>query len=221
MAGGIAGVRVAVDNDAITSRDVVLRVEVGETMDLTLIRRCRRFQRLMMAATAAFFLFASTGADAASPEANKRLLDAVHSNDMVAVQASIGEGADPDARNRWGLSSIDVAIQKGYFDIAHFLSSARNVQRSAYGSDKSAREAAPADTTPAQVAPSRSRAAATVKESAHVVATKWPSSRPNPFDPGTPAAGAALPIVGESGPVAGGVNPTAWDQVLNDGSSPH
>jgi len=172
----------------------------------------------MLAATAAVVLFASSGAGAASPEANKRLINAVHANDMVAVQASIGEGADPEARNRWGLSSIDVAIQKGYFDIAHFLSSARNVQRSAYGTDKSTPQAAPAAAAPARVAPTRSRAAAPV-ESHRAVATEWPSSRPNPFDLGTPATGAAIPVIRESGPVAGGIDPTAWDQVLNDDGS--
>lgn len=81
--------------------------------------------------------FGSTGAqavpttgEAARKEATTRLFNAVYGNDFTAVQASVGAGADIEARNSWGITAADLAVDKGYFRIAHYLVSVRNFQRS-------------------------------------------------------------------------------------------
>ena len=67
-------------------------------------------------------------ADTAHNQATDKLFTAVHANDFSAVQASIAAGADVDARNSWGVTPADLAVDKGYFRIAHYLVSVRNFQ---------------------------------------------------------------------------------------------
>ena len=62
---------------------------------------------------------------ATASETTKVLLDAVWRNDLAAVQRAIGEGADPSASDEAGLSAVDIAVDKGYFDIAHYLLAAQ------------------------------------------------------------------------------------------------
>src|SRR5512134_2691481 len=64
-----------------------------------------------------------------SSEATGRLFDAVQANDLAGVQASIAAGADLRAKDQWGLTPIDLAIDKSYFEVAHFLLSLRNSER--------------------------------------------------------------------------------------------
>lgn len=96
-------------------------------------------------------------------EANKQLFDAVWANDLDAVQRSIGVGADPGASNENGLSAVDVAVDKGFFDIAHYLlaASGRNNQ----GSEPSAPQVAISPGVPAP-APSISVQAAPLETQA-------------------------------------------------------
>ncbi len=61
--------------------------------------------------------------------ATRHLFEAVHGNSMAAVQSSIAAGADLSATNEWGVTAIDLAVDKGYFSIAHFLLSVRNLRR--------------------------------------------------------------------------------------------
>jgi hypothetical protein len=72
---------------------------------------------------------APADSDAARNQATERLFNAVHANDFSAVQASVGAGADVEAVNRWGITAADLAVDKGYFRIAHYLVSVRNFQR--------------------------------------------------------------------------------------------
>ncbi len=58
-------------------------------------------------------------------ESSRHLLDAVWRNDLNAVQKAIGEGADPAVVDDDGLSAVDIAVDKGYFDIAHYLLAAQ------------------------------------------------------------------------------------------------
>lgn len=67
--------------------------------------------------------------DAARKQATERLFNAVYANDYSAVQASVGAGADVEATNSWGITAADLAVDKGYFRIAHYLVSVRNFQR--------------------------------------------------------------------------------------------
>ncbi len=62
-------------------------------------------------------------------DATRQLFAAVQANDFQAVQTSIGAGADVEARNSWGFTAADVAVDRGYFRIAHYLVSIRNFQR--------------------------------------------------------------------------------------------
>lgn len=62
--------------------------------------------------------------------ATQRLFEAVHGNDLAAARASVAAGADLEATDRWGLTALELAIDKGYYDIAHFLAAARSARRS-------------------------------------------------------------------------------------------
>ncbi len=64
-------------------------------------------------------------------ETTRKLFDAVWQNNLPEVQAAIGEGADPSAHNENGLSAVDIAVDKGYFEIAHYILAAQ--QRPAAG----------------------------------------------------------------------------------------
>lgn len=145
-------------------------------------------------------------------DATRSLFDAVQANDLAAVQASIAAGADISARDQWGLTPIDLAIDKSYFDVAHFLLSMRNFQQGA-GSSRGA-TAAPQSAFGPRAAPSAanapqerrtrtepSRPAPVMSQDpAHPAevkrprpANRWPADQPNPFDPARPAPGAVLP----------------------------
>jgi hypothetical protein len=66
--------------------------------------------------------------------ATKRLFDAVWTDDMARVRASIIEGADLTAINEFGVRAVDMAVDKGHYDIAHYLLSVekqRNDQNTA------------------------------------------------------------------------------------------
>ena len=62
-------------------------------------------------------------------EATQALFDAVLVNDLEAVKASVSADADLEARDRWGMTPIDLAVDRGHFKIAHFLLSVRNFRR--------------------------------------------------------------------------------------------
>ena len=53
--------------------------------------------------------------------ATKSLFLAVKKNDLGGVKRSLLDGADVTAETSGGLTSIDIAIDKGYFPIAHYL----------------------------------------------------------------------------------------------------
>lgn len=148
-------------------------------------------------------------------DATHSLFDAVQANDLAAVQASIAAGADLAARDQWGLTPIDLAIDKSYFDVAHFLLSVRNFQQDADAPRRStaARQTATGSRTGAPAAvsgrerssrPESSRPASVMvreeapptKAARRQPAERWPANQPNPFDPARPAPGAVLPADG-------------------------
>lgn len=63
-------------------------------------------------------------------KATEQLFEAVHANDFAAVQASVAAGADVEAADRWGMTPMELAIDKGYFEIGHYLVAVRNFSRS-------------------------------------------------------------------------------------------
>ena len=145
---------------------------------------------------------------AASPptvneKATRQLFQAVYANDLASARASVGNGADVDARDRWGMAPADIAIDRGNYGIAHFLVSIRNIRR-----DQEAR-ATPAAPSPTAIVESPSTAAskrlapvaapasATAKPGGGTAtpattSTAGPLAGPNPFDPSTPAPGSLL-----------------------------
>lgn len=63
---------------------------------------------------------------AAENEINEKLLAAVLSNNIGAVRQVIGQGADPFTANKNGLAAVDVAVDHGFYDIAHYLLAVQN-----------------------------------------------------------------------------------------------
>ena len=76
--------------------------------------------------------FPNFRAQAAEDDINRRLFAAVRANDFGAVRRIIGEGADPFVFNEQGAAPVDIAVDKGFFDIAHYLLAVQN-QRSQSG----------------------------------------------------------------------------------------
>lgn len=86
------------------------------------------------AAFAALFLsapsFAQQNADIAA--LNARLFEAVRGNDIATVRSSLTNGADPMAVDANGQTPAGIAIDRGYYPIAHHILGVRN-QRQAQG----------------------------------------------------------------------------------------
>ncbi len=141
--------------------------------------------------------------------ATEELFNAVAINDFAAVQAAVAAGGDIDATDRFGLSPIDIAIDKGHYQIAHFLLSVRNFQPSGRGT--AARGPVPGQPAvdPGRVPPTATRppaaaAVAAPSPAAETVAAmpppdparaerfRWPETEPNPFDPAVPVFGGVL-----------------------------
>ncbi|MEE9317662.1 MAG: hypothetical protein V3U48_05170, partial [Rhodospirillales bacterium] len=99
------------------------------------------------------------------------LFDAVRTNDLAAVKRSLLEGADVRALNVSRRNPIDLAVDKGYFPIAHYLLAWRKQRTS--------------EIRPVPPAPPRKKAAAPPEP-------KIPSLRLDP-EPPAPAASPAVP----------------------------
>ena len=134
--------------------------------------------------------------------ATNRLFKSVQANDLAGVQTAVGEGADVQARDRWGMTPADIAIDRGYYRIAHFLAAARNLQRG----QEIASSAPPAPAKSASSASSAARQKAPAPNAIHSSMkvdsppavdnedseSPWPAEQPNPFDPAAPAPGSQL-----------------------------
>ncbi|MGY8993914.1 MAG: hypothetical protein ACKVK8_07170, partial [Rhodospirillales bacterium] len=66
-------------------------------------------------------------------EATNQLFSGVFANDLNAVKTAIAGGADLMNHNDWGLTAIDLAVDKGYYKIAHYLLDIRNVRQQKTG----------------------------------------------------------------------------------------
>lgn len=158
----------------------------------------------------------ASSTSATNEKATRQLFQAVYANDLASARASVGTGADVDARDRWGMTPADIAIDRGNYAIAHFLVSTRNMRR-----EQEAKAVAPASAAAAAAkSPAPSSSSAVPVESPRLVAGKksvavapagiasanQPTGQPtaergtisavagpNPFDPSTPAPGSQLP----------------------------
>jgi hypothetical protein len=54
-------------------------------------------------------------------ELDEKLLKAISHNNLAEVQRFVAEGASTEVSNASGLSAIDIAVDNGFYDIAHFL----------------------------------------------------------------------------------------------------
>lgn len=61
--------------------------------------------------------------------ATQELFLAVDRNDLDGVRAAIDKGADLEARDFTGTQPVDMAIDRGYFEIARYLISVRNLRQ--------------------------------------------------------------------------------------------
>ncbi len=151
----------------------------------------------------------AAAASASNDKATRQLFQAVYANDLTSVQSSVGAGADVEARDRWGMTPAEIAIDRGNYRIAHFLVDIRNTRRAQEG----AAAATPASPSPAKAespapaaagkrtatvsgaATGRHAAAPTTPVAAALPAVPQPDG-PNPFDPASPAPGSRLLAAG-------------------------
>lgn len=165
---------------------------------------------LLTVASASSFAGDSPAASSAASndKATRQLFQAVYANDLPKVQLSVGDGANLDARDRWGMTPADIAIDRGNYRIAHFLVSIHNTRRAQEAS--ATQPAAPAVAPKAEAAKPAAAAgghpttaavpAATAARRAVPAASPAVASNPvpvhltgpNPFDPATPAPGSQL-----------------------------
>jgi len=93
-------------------------------------RRNHRPGKPWSALVLAAMLLAATAFGAAAQErlsqATAALFGAVELNDMAAVENSLADGADVEAKNPAGKTALDIAVDMGHFRIAHFLLAYRN-----------------------------------------------------------------------------------------------
>lgn len=144
---------------------------------------------------------AVTAAETNGPALTKRLFEAVTANNLASVRSSITAGANITAVNQDGLTAAGLAIEKGYFNIAHYILGVRN-QRSSGDEDTINAKLPPPSQNPAiniparptpQIAPPPQQSAPTPEQPAHAV-KQWPANKPNPFAPNTQTG--SMPIVG-------------------------
>ncbi len=144
-------------------------------------------------------------------KATSKLFEAVQKNNISGVRTAIAIGASTTATNEWGMTATDLAVEKGYFDIAHFLLSVRNMRNS----EPKKTTVSPSDTLPPAtptavaktvapaketVAPVKDQKTITIKQATAEMEkplTSWPADKPNPFDPNAVAEGSSLPIIGK------------------------
>ena len=163
------------------------------------------FGAVIMLSTTAF---AQSGNSSTAP-LTKRLFAAVTANNLAVVRSSITAGANITAVNQNGQTAAGLAIEKGYFNIAHYILGIRNQRTALDEEERRLSPVAPLGTSPAPVisVPSQSNAQPAPPPITPIVSApsaqpvpppqnvkQWPADKPNPFAPTTQTK--AMPIVG-------------------------
>ena len=159
---------------------------------------------LLTGLIAVFFAGDSASASplAFSDKATRQLFQAVYANDLASARTSVSNGADVEAKDRWGLTPTDLAIDRGNYGIAHYLVSIRNTRRKQEAASIPQKAAEPPVAAVPAVSATASKPARSVPStgSAQLAALPAPGvpavgkvEGPNPFDPSTPAPGSQLP----------------------------
>ena len=160
--------------------------------------------RLWGALIAAAILLSAShtwAANTTTSQLTQRLFKAVAANNMASVRSSITAGASITVVNPEGLTAAGLAIEKGYFTIAHYILGVRNQrtsgdERSNQNAVNSALPELPKGSAinipqrrvmlPPQTAPDQKPPAQAAKQ--------WPANKPNPFAPNIQSG--SMPIIG-------------------------
>lgn len=149
---------------------------------------------------------AQTGS-ASTAQLTQRLFAAVAENNLAEVRSSITAGANITAVNQNGQTAAGLAIEKGYFPIAHYILGIRNQRTAIEEDDRRQSPVAPLGNPPAPVINVPNQPSATPPPITPAVTPppaqqappaqnvkQWPADKPNPFAPTTQTK--AMPIVG-------------------------
>lgn len=161
---------------------------------------------------AALLLIAGAAGAQGTDDATRRLLEAARAGDLGKAQVALAQGADIGARDAAGLTAPDIAVERGHYDLAHFLLAHRKHLASRTAPD------IPPPPVPREALPEATYME-DIPASAEAVAPQAPQPPPapppavvppavvshgsDPFDPSAPIAGGGL---SQAGPV---VPPTA------------
>ncbi|MEE8544584.1 MAG: ankyrin repeat domain-containing protein, partial [Alphaproteobacteria bacterium] len=88
-----------------------------------------------------------------SAETNDRLFEAVFNNDLDSVKLSIAQGAKLEARNKLGRNALELAIDLGHFEVAHYLLALRHHRRAQVARNEPPKPAPPPPFVPAEPPP--------------------------------------------------------------------
>lgn len=137
-----------------------------------------------------------------NPFATNSLFRSVQANDFAGVQKAVSEGADLQARDRWGMTAADIAVDRSYYRIAHFLAAARKLHRgqqttsgapSVVAKSVTASSVSTAEKLPPHGATNDSPKIDSLSiEEDQATVSEWSAGEPNPFDPAAPAPGSQL-----------------------------
>lgn len=126
----------------------------------------------------------------------KQLFQAVNTNNISQVKSRVNAGADLNALNEDGLTAAGLAIERGYFDLAHYLLAARN-QKSSNQAEKIDERSVVTAPLPMPAPAEPASVSAPIPQDdtlPPVPKLNLPPGQANPFDPG--AKSNSLPIVG-------------------------
>ena len=177
-----------------------------ETLRRETTKRWHPSRSAAIAASLSLILSLGIGAAGLAQDSGitQRLFAAVQKNDLARVQIAVADGADIHARNNLGLTALDLAVDKGHFEIAHYLISVRDIQSQQAAPAADAGSPPPLrieDPAPKPSVPATAGTNATPPPPADTTArTVWPQAVPNPFEANAVPPGARHPVVGESPP---------------------
>jgi hypothetical protein len=162
------------------------------------------------------------GSNNSIEELNNRLFSAVFNNNFALVRSAMNAGANPKATNEEGLTAAGLAVEKGYFNIAHYIlgilkqtSSAKKNNTLTILEELNKNRTDPSTT----MVNSNKIQIPTPIPAPKVPITleprtyqKWPKNVPNPFAPST-QYNKLIPIIGTVKNPS--VKPTTQDQTIN------
>jgi len=162
------------------------------------------------------------GSNNSVEELNNQLFSAVLNNNFALVRSTMTAGANPKATNEDGLTAAGLAVEKGYFNIAHYIL--------AILKQKSSAKEGNTRNIPGKLNKNNSQTSMTTLNnkkfqiSAPTPAPKlpillelktykkWPKNIPNPFSPST-QPNKSMPILGTVQKLS--VEPTTQGQAIN------